>query len=207
MLHYAVSPEGQVFSYRKQQQARDAAAALKGHYGNDDSVAEIPTPMLIVLHNLIRPEKPVTRFSDRPTAEKRMQGVLEVLAKPGTPVEAPEQDPATLTSDTLPEALTSGEDITMATAAARKRTGAKKSATKKTTGAKRAAATEIPESEINRVAKMREDGKNWAEIMDALGRSVSWVHRIRPLLRKVNKSLVRNTGPGSPNYGKGKKTK
>jgi hypothetical protein len=50
---------------------------------------DVPTATMVLLYNTIRPEKPIKKFADRDTAERRMKGVLEVLAKPG---EAPSQE-------------------------------------------------------------------------------------------------------------------
>lgn len=63
----------------------------------DTGVTTVPTSTLVVLHNLIRPERPIKKFADRETAEKRMKGVLEVLAKPGEVPSATEttEDPMT----------------------------------------------------------------------------------------------------------------
>ena len=98
--HYVVTPDGVVRSYTKAASATamglqlNAAAAQDGKQqvafiATDDDLSQVPTSVLVTLHNIIRPEKPVKKFSDRATAEKRMQGVLEVLAKPG---EAPAAD-------------------------------------------------------------------------------------------------------------------
>jgi hypothetical protein len=57
--------------------------------GKPLGLANVPTQTMVLLYNTIRPEKPIKKFADRETAERRMKGVLEVLAKPG---EAPSQE-------------------------------------------------------------------------------------------------------------------
>jgi hypothetical protein len=39
--------------------------------------------VLVTIYNTIRPEKPIKKFADRATAQEKMRGVLEVLAKDG----------------------------------------------------------------------------------------------------------------------------
>lgn len=255
MTHYVVTPDGAVRKYTAKSVAMAMIAQLgTAYYATDNDFKAIPSPVLVTLHNVIRPEKPVTRFSDRATAEKRLTGVLEVLAKPGeapTTVEGATKDDTTAQgsdstsadADALPEfteeeekeqatldelpltpeeftpdsTKSDQENEEMATAAkntrnANRRTAAKKakkSAAKKgTKGTKRAPVLSIPESTVRRVIKMREDGKGWPEILKALGeKSNNFIHRIRPLMKKLDKSSVKQLGPGSPNYGKGKAKK
>lgn len=84
---YVVSSTGSVRSFRNATLAAAVAAHLgadKNFVATDKDLSKIPTPVLVLMHNEVRPEKPVQRFADRKTAEKRLSGVLEVLAKPGT---------------------------------------------------------------------------------------------------------------------------
>src|SRR4051812_45001652 len=89
MKHYVVTPAGAIFSYRTSKIAEAAAAELQGFIATSDGnppkdlLTAVPTPVLVIVHNIIRPEKPVKKFESREIAEKRLQGVLEVLAKPG----------------------------------------------------------------------------------------------------------------------------
>lgn len=47
---------------------------------NEQQMDRVPTPLLVKLYNKIRPEKPITKFSDRATANKRMWPALDALA-------------------------------------------------------------------------------------------------------------------------------
>jgi hypothetical protein len=125
--HYVITPDGTVRSYRQSAIATSAALAINtaaslaggtqaAFVATDDDLSQVPTAVLVTLHNIIRPEKPIKKFADRETAEKRMKGVLEVLAKPG---EAPASTETTT------------EDTDMAT----KTTGRKRAAKKTTTTA------------------------------------------------------------------------
>lgn len=220
-MHYAVSPDGMVRSYKQKSFAEAMAKQVGGFYANDasGSLVAIPTPVLVILHNLVRPERPVTRFADRATAEKRLQGVLEVLAKPGeapdavTVVEEPEpagevEDDSPLTPEEFTPDPTKTPEENEAMAAAARKNRKKSPAAKKPITAKarapRVVAT-IPEGTVKRVIKMRES-MGWPEILKELGeKSNNFIHRIRPLMKKLDKSSVLAIGPGSPNYGKGVK--
>lgn len=235
MTHYVVSPDGTVRKYSQKSFATAMLAQLPGTiYATDADLKAIPTPLLVILHNLIRPEKKVVRFADRATAEKRLQGVLEVLAKPGeapTAVEGAQDEGSTETTaptaeeiaaenalDELPltpEEFTPDptksdqENAEMATKARSTRNAARRAAkggkkgAKKSTGAKRAPAVSIPESTVRKVIKMRAAGEQWPAILKELGeKSNNFIHRIRPLMKKLDKSSVMAIGPGSANYGK-----
>jgi hypothetical protein len=209
-MFYAISPDGKtVLSYKRIANATDKATELSGFVGSDATetdtgLTNVPTPVLVLLHNAIRPEKPVTRFADRKTGETRLKGVLEVLSKPGDIVEVPEvvvEEEAA--EEYIPDpALSAEENEQMAAAKKGAKKGAAKKTTKKAAGAPKAT---ISEAVVNRVIKMRADGKAWPEILTTLGETNSFVHRVRPLMKKVDKSSVKKMGPGSPNYGKGKK--
>lgn len=125
-VHYVVTPDGTVRRYKGVGQAEGAMIELfkDGVYAASDKGAttpdvlkNIPTPLLVKLHNLIRPERPVNKFQDRATAEKRMQGVLEVLAIDGETPTAP--------AEGAPQENDMG---TTAKPGARKRSPAKKTA-------------------------------------------------------------------------------
>lgn len=47
---------------------------------NEQQMDRVPTALLVKLYNKIRPEKPITKFSDRATANKRMWPALDALA-------------------------------------------------------------------------------------------------------------------------------
>jgi len=213
-MFYAIAPDASVLSYKKRADAEAKSVTVNGWVGSDATETDtglttVPTPMLVTLHNAIRPEKPVNRFADRKTGETRLKGVLEVLAKPGDIVEAPDA-PAIEEEDTyIPDPALSAEENDMARAAKKtaKKAATKKSATKKTSTPREPKAT-ISEAVVKRVIKLRADGKGWPEILTTLGEtSNNFIHRIRPLMKALDKSSVKKMGPGSPNYGKGKKAK
>jgi hypothetical protein len=97
MTHYIVTLDGTVRSYKTASAARDMGLQLNtasspkqtAFVATDDDLSQLPSALLVTLHNLIRPEKPIKKFADRETADKRMKGVLEVLAKPGEVATAP----------------------------------------------------------------------------------------------------------------------
>jgi hypothetical protein len=215
-MHYAITPDGQnVRSYGRKTPALEMAAQIGGHYANDDEdgLKDVPTPLLVTLHNLIRPERPIARFSDRATGEKRLKGVLEVLSKPG---EAPTGEDAGATTtaegtdapDTTQDNTAPGaEETEMASKTAGKRAGkrAAKKSTAKKTATVRANANPISDAVVKRVIKMRADGKGWPEILKELDEPNNFISRVRPLMKAMDKSSVRKLGPGSPNYGKATK--
>lgn len=208
-MFYAISPDGkQVLSYKRIANATDKATEIQGFVGSDATetdtgLTNVPTPLLVLLHNAIRPEKPVTRFADRKTGEMRLKGVLEVLSKPGDIVEVPEvQVEEEVAEEYIPDpSLSEEENAAMAAKKTTKKSTAKKTGAKKAAGAPKAT---ISDAVVNRVIKMRADGKGWPEILTALGEAPSFVLRVRPLMKKVDKGSVKKMGPGSPNYGKGK---
>lgn len=161
MLHFVVTTDGAVRSYKKVGQATAMALQLNtaslqaggsqvAYPATDADLSQLPSSLLVVLHNLIRPEKPIKKFADRETAEKRMKGVLEVLAKPG---EAPTDEPVEGAAETTEEegttestesspTTTNEEGTDMATKAAKKsgRKAAKKTTTTTEAGAGRPSA-------------------------------------------------------------------
>jgi cell pole-organizing protein PopZ len=216
-MFYAIAPNGDVRSFKSKTIAQSAATETGGYFASDATptdtgLTQVPTPMLVTLHNAIRPEKPVTRFADRKTGETRLKGVLEVLAKPG---EAPavigaiEPSAPAIGAEDAEEEYTndpslSEEENNVARAAKKsaRKGAAKKSTAKK--GATRSAAPSISDATVRKVIKMRADGKGWPEILKELGeKSNNFIHRIRPLMKAMDKGSVRLVGPGSPNYGKG----
>lgn len=218
-MFYAISPDGAaILSYKRKNDAMARATEIGGHFASDATESDtglttVPSPLLVTIHNLIRPEKPVTRFSDRTTGEKRLKGVLEVLAKPGAPVE--ETATAVVEEEEeefTPDPALSAEENEVARAAkksARKSGAKKKSTAKKTTTRKpREAAATISDATVKRVIKMRAAGTGWPEILKELGeKSSTFIQRVRPLMKAIDKSSVKKMGPGSPNYGKGGKKK
>lgn len=228
-MNFVVTPDGSVRSYRQKSiaaamanQLKDAGAVL----ATEDDLSKISTPVLVTLHNVIRPEKPVTRFADRATAEKRMKGVLETLAKPGEAPDlgiAPEDEttedsrqidiedetPLTPEEFTPDPTKTQEENDAMAAAAKNARKTARKSPAKKSAAKKapRAEANPITDATVRKVIKMRAAGSGWPEILTEIGEKPNFVLRVRPLMKKLDKSSVMALGPGSPNYGKGKPKK
>jgi hypothetical protein len=210
-MFYAISPNGDVRSFKKIAHATDAATEVKGWVGSDATetdtgLTNVPTAMLVTLHNIIRPEKPVVRFSDRETGEKRLKGVLEVLSKPGelpAPSEAPAAD---VEEEFTPDpALSAEENEAMAAKKkAAKKTTAKKAPAAKKEKATRAPAKEISEAIVKKCIARRAKGDNWTDICNDLGEPLSFTLKVRPLMKKLDKSSVAKIGPGSPNYGKGK---
>lgn len=211
--HFVVTPTGLVLRLKTAYAAEQYAATVEGGLVATDhpetGLANLPMPVLITLYNTIRPEKPVTRFADRKTAETRLKGVLDALSRPApAPVEEPAEEAPADDSETPNDATPSDsqEEDDMATKSARKRApAAKKTAAKKTTGTRTNAAKEISEATVKKVIKMRADGASWPEVIKDLGETNNFVHRVRPLMKKLDKSSVKPMGPGSPNYGKGKK--
>lgn len=215
--HFVVTPTGLVLKLKTAFAAEQYAASVEGAVTADDTehgLTNVPTPLLVLLYNLIRPEKPITKFADRKTAETRMKGVLDALSKPAPklpdePAEETESstEPAADDSETPNDAPPSEGEDDMATKSARKRgAAAKKTTAKKTSGGTRSnAAKEISEATVRKVIKMRADGASWPEVIKSLDESNNFVHRVRPLMKKVDRSSVKPMGPGSPNYGKGKK--
>jgi hypothetical protein len=217
MKHFAVGLQGSVEFYTK---ASDATARVVqmgngAFYANEtaESLKALPTALMVVLYNTVRPERPIARFANRGTAEKRLIGVLEVLAKKGEPVTAPESkadEPTTapVASATVESATPENGATTEETDMAAK---AKKAAAKKTArapkGERKNAPAEISEATVRRVIKMRQDAQSWPEIIAALGETNGFVHRVRPLMKKLDRKSVLALGPGSVNYGKIKKGK
>jgi hypothetical protein len=84
MQHYVITTDGAVTSFKTAAQATAASAEIQQSVtATDKDLTNVGMPLLVVLHNLIRPERPIKKFADRPTALKRLEGVLEALAKPG----------------------------------------------------------------------------------------------------------------------------
>lgn len=109
MTHYVVTADGAVRKYTAKSVAMAMIAQLgdKAYYATDTDLKALPSPVLVALYNKIQegtPKfKPVARFADRATAEKRLAGVLEVLAKPGeapTTVEGETRDATTAQGST-----------------------------------------------------------------------------------------------------------
>lgn len=55
----------------------------------EDDLTQLSMQDLVRMHNLVRPEKPITKFSDRATANKRMWPVVEYLADTNPDKESP----------------------------------------------------------------------------------------------------------------------
>lgn len=106
-MNFVITSDGTVRSYKSARVAQAmcsqlfAAGDTSAVVATSESVASVPTSLLVTLHNIIRPEKPVKKFADRETAEKRMKGVLDVLGKPGEqPTLSVAADPADDTTTT-----------------------------------------------------------------------------------------------------------
>lgn len=143
----------------------------------DADMSAIPTKTLVALFNAAQTEvtKPITRFADRKTAEKRMNGVLDLLAKDAPKVEGAvaEKAPKQPKAPKVP-----GEP--------------------KADGR----AKPIPQDELDEVVRRRTAGEDWTTIRAAMGnKPVSWIHRVRPLLKTIDATMVKPLGPGSATYG------
>lgn len=115
-MYYVLSPDGKVESYGRATiaDARRAEVASGTTDGNgawcvssQAGLKDVPTALLVILYNIAASEpeshaKTITKFSDRPTAEKRVWSVIEYLAKPGATPE-----PVASTSEPSEE----GEDM------------------------------------------------------------------------------------------------
>jgi hypothetical protein len=229
--HFAVTADVRVLSFRKRADALDFVERTDGAvYASDDAetgLNNVSTPMLVKLYNVIRPEKPITKFTNRETAVTRMKGVLDALAVVGIVPPAPvvEEEPAYVGSeqgeqaaahedstapasdDSANDAPPTTEEDTMASKkkSTAKKSTAKKSAAKKATTPRAPRSPEIPEATVRKVIRMRSEGIGWPEILKEYGEKThAFIHRIRPLMKKLDKSSVKPMGPGSPNYGKGK---
>jgi len=185
--HYAVLPNGGVYRCAK---ASDAAAILTAFPATDRDLSQIPLPVLVKLFNSVQPDRPIKRFADRATAERRLEGVLEVLARAPMatpPVEAPPATPPVPKHP--PQANTPSAPKTPGDA----KRGAKIKA--------------IPQAVVDLVTRMRANGDSWAVIVEALEERPNFQLRMRALLKQRDPSLVRDLGPGSSNYGKRAKRK
>ncbi len=200
MTHYVITADGTVRSYKRAQVAAAMCSQIFASgdksvvTAEGDNLSTVPSALLVILHNIIRPEKPVKKFADRETAEKRMKGVLEVLAKPGEmpTLAVPSEENA---SESTPEVSTSSEDTNVATKT-------KKAPAAKKAGTKRVAAAEITDATVRKCVKARFDGKGWPEICKDLGEKFpAFVLRVRPLMKKVDRNSVAKLGPA---YSKSK---
>lgn len=175
---YAVMPDATVYRCRTAAEVGRIDGAV---IATDKDVTKVPTAIIVKLYNRVRPECPVTKFQDRATAEKRMDGVLDFVAKPN------------------PHAAKTEE----ATPAAVRKTKQRKE-TKAARGAK---IKDIAPERVQQVIKLRAEGKAWLDICALLNEPTNFIHRMRPLLRAIDPSFVKVLGPGSPNYGKGPQPK
>jgi hypothetical protein len=174
---YAVMPDATVYRCKTEREVKGIDGAV---IATDKDVTQVPSAVIVKLYNRVRPERPVTKFSDRATAEKRMEGVLDFVAKPNPFAPAPE---------------------------APKEKKEKAPKEPKEAGKRGAKVKEISPETVQVVIKLKGEGKTWAEICAELGEPHNFLHRVRPLLRAVDPSLVKPLGPGSPNYGKGPQPK
>lgn len=184
--YYAVMPDAKVYRCASVKQALTIEGAVAA---SDTDLSEVPTALLVKLHNLVRPERPVVRFSDRATAEKRLEGVLDLLAKPLPGGEAQPK------SEEKPSKGKRGEPVVTPMFSKPKGEGAKRGAKPK----------EISEELLRRTMALRAKGMNWFAIIEELGQPRNFILRVRPLMRELDPTSVKDIGPGSPNYGKGPK--
>lgn len=71
-----------------------------------------------------------------------------------------------------------------------------------------AAPAAIDAKTVKRVIALRKKGEAWPAILEHLGQPMSFIHKVRPLMKKLDPDSVRSDiGPGSPNYGKRKSQK
>jgi hypothetical protein len=183
--YYAVTADAVVYRCRSVKEAGNVEGAV---IASDTNMNDIPTPVLVKLHNLARPERPVTRFSDRATALKRLEGVLDLLAKPlpGGETAAPSASEPASKEKRAPKAPKAPKEPREP-----KKRGAKPK--------------EIPEELVRKTMELRAKKVDWYTVCDQLGQPRNFIFRVRPLMRLLDPSSVKNIGPGSPNYGKGPK--
>lgn len=179
--YFVVTPGAHVYRCHNLAQCGPLIDGIEGAViANDNDMKKIPSAVLVKLHNRARPERPITKFSDRATAEKRLQGVLDLLA-----TDAP-------SSDVTP---------TPTPVATPKKGAAKKTATPK---AAKVTAPGIDDDTVRQTIELRKAGKTWTEIVAELGVAQNFVLRVRPYLRAADKTMVKALGPGTANYGKAK---
>lgn len=174
--YYAVTTDATVYRCSSLKEAGSVEGAI---IATDANMTDLPTALLVKLYNRARPERPVTRFADRPTALKRLEGVLDLLARP-LPSHTTTPEPAPK-GKRQPKAERPTEEP--------KKRGAKPK--------------DIAPETVQTVMAMRAEGKGWPEIIAALGEAQNFVHRVRKVMKELDPTSVKPLGPGSPNYGKG----
>jgi len=181
---FAVLADATVYRCRTVGEAGRIDGAL---IATEKDLSKLPTPLIVKLFNRASPERPVTRFADRATAEKRIDGVLDLLAKPSPLAgEAPEKPAKAEKAPKVPKApKEAGES----------------------TGKRGAKPKDIAPETVARVVALKAEGKSWEQICGELGEPLNFIQRVRPILRTLDPSLVKQLGPGSPNYGKGPQPK
>jgi hypothetical protein len=61
---------------------------------------------------------------------------------------------------------------------------------------------DIDRKTVQRVVKMRNEGKPWSEICEKFNQPLRWQLQVRPLMKELDPKSVLPLGPGSPKYGK-----
>lgn len=184
--YYAVMPDAKVYRCASVKQALTIEGAVAA---SDTDLSEVPTALLVKLHNLVRPERPVVRFSDRATAEKRLEGVLDLLAKPFPGGEAQPK------SEEKPSKGKRGEPVVTPMFSKPKGEGAKRGAKPK----------EISPEMMQEVMRLRKEGNSWDQIVATLNQPKNFIHRARAVMKQMDPGSVKLLGPGSPGYGSGPK--
>lgn len=67
-------------------------------------------------------------------------------------------------------------------------------------------AATITKAEVRKVISLRKKGTKWEDITEQMGKTRSFIMKVRPLLREVDPSLISATGQAAPKYGAAKKS-
>lgn len=62
---------------------------------------------------------------------------------------------------------------------------------------------DISDALVRRVIALRAKGTTWDEILVKLDKPRSFIFKVRPLMKKIDRKSVAAIGRGSKNYGKG----
>lgn len=191
--YFVVTNDGVVYRAASKKIAVHAADLCGGYEVTDDEVCELPAAALVALYNRARPERPITKFRDRETAARALQGVLDFLGTDMPSHLLPSSDDA---AGAKPKARANARpNQTKEQKAMTTETEAKKRGPKK---------RDIPQDIIDKIVALREKNVSWAAALEELSLPISFVHRVRAELKKINPALVKPLGPGSPNYGTAK---
>lgn len=195
-IYFVVTLQGDVYRAATKKAALHAADLCGGYEVTEQEVVELPMGALVAMYNRARPDKPITKFRDRDTAARALSGVLDFLGKPM---------PSHLLLSGATPAPNTGAKTKGRGSAARKPNEDQVPMTAETTAKKRGPKKrDIPQELIDQIVALRNKNVSWAVALRELGLPLSFVHRVRAELKKINPSLVKPLGPGSPNYGTAK---